>query len=118
MPPAGASALAGGFLDATFPLERLPFFVYPEAAACSTRRPAFWEASMRNRPEVSAQQPRDSAGRPFAWKLVRNHVMPVNDLREHSLTDCWCDPYDDDGITVHKSLDGRELYQSGERQVA
>ena len=73
---------------------------------------------MRNNPANSAFHPRDEYGRPFTWKLVRNHVMPVNDLREHSFTDCSCDPYDDDGITVHKSLDGRELYQSGEKQVS
>ena len=73
---------------------------------------------MRINPAISALQPCDEYGRPFTWKLVRNHVMPVNDLREHSLTDCWCDPFDDEGITVHKSLDGRELYQSGEKQVS
>jgi hypothetical protein len=47
------------------------------------------------------------------------HVVPVGDLIEHELTDpCPCGPQDqsvirDDGsmgwVTVHASLDGREL---------
>ena len=45
----------------------------------------------------------------MAWKVDGTHVYPVNDLREHSITDCWCSPIDDDGIVVHNSLDGREM---------
>jgi hypothetical protein len=52
----------------------------------------------------------------MAWKVHGTHVYPVNDLREHSPADCWCEPYDDDGITVHNSLDGRELYERGEKK--
>jgi hypothetical protein len=51
-----------------------------------------------------------------AWKADRNHVYPINDLREHSLSDCWCRPTDDDGVIVHNSLDGRELYERGDRK--
>jgi hypothetical protein len=52
------------------------------------------------------------------WRVTGNHVYPFNDLREHSLADCWCRPTDDDGIMVHNSLDGRELYERGERQLS
>ena len=52
----------------------------------------------------------------MAWKVVGIQVVPVDDLREHSLTECWCKPHDDEGVTVHHSLDGRELFHSGERK--
>jgi hypothetical protein len=52
----------------------------------------------------------------MAWKVDGNHICPVDDLREHSLNNCWCRPTDDDGVVVHKSLDGRELYERGERK--
>jgi len=54
----------------------------------------------------------------MAWKVDGTHVYPVNDLREHSVTDCWCGPVDDDGIVVHNSRDGREMYERGERKVS
>ena len=50
------------------------------------------------------------------WRVRGNHVYPADDLRNHSLTNCWCRPTDDDGIMVHNSLDGRELYERGERK--
>jgi hypothetical protein len=38
-------------------------------------------------------------------------------LREHLLHNCWCNPsIEDDGIVLHRSLDGRERYESGERK--
>ena len=52
----------------------------------------------------------------MAWRVQENHVYPLSDLREHSLRNCWCRPIDDDGIMVHNSLDGRELYECGERK--
>jgi hypothetical protein len=54
----------------------------------------------------------------MAWKVDGTHLYPVNDLREHSVTDCWCGPVDDDGIVVHNSLDGREMYERGERKTS
>jgi hypothetical protein len=54
----------------------------------------------------------------MAWKMVGLQVIPVDDLREHSATGCWCRPTDDDGIAVHNSLDGREQYERGERKVS
>lgn len=59
--------------------------------------------------------PHTPTGR-MAWKVHRNHVYPVNDLREHSAANCWCHPAEDGGIVVHNSLDGRELYERGERK--
>jgi hypothetical protein len=53
-----------------------------------------------------------------AWKVKGRHVLPVNDLRGHSLTDCWCCPVYDEGVIVHNSLDGREFYESGERKLS
>jgi hypothetical protein len=55
---------------------------------------------------------------PRAWKVQGTQVYPVNDLREHSPKDCWCNPIDDEGLTVHNSLDGRELYEEGVRLPA
>jgi hypothetical protein len=52
------------------------------------------------------------------WRVVGTHVIPNNDLREHSLTDCWCRPEDDDGVIIHHSLDRRELYEYGERKLS
>lgn len=53
---------------------------------------------------------------PLAWAITGNHVYPINDLRKHTLRDCWCRPVDDEGVMVHSSLDGRELYENGERK--
>lgn len=44
------------------------------------------------------------------------HVLPRNDLREHSAsTLCWCKPAcDREGagfVVVHNSMDGRELVE-------
>jgi hypothetical protein len=54
----------------------------------------------------------------IAWEIHENHVYPISDLREHSLTDCWCAPVDDDGVMVHKSLDGCELFERGDRKMS
>jgi len=51
--------------------------------------------------------------------IEKYHVVPVNDLREHSTDSdvpCWCRPEEDDGVTVHNSMDGRERYETGERK--
>ena len=42
------------------------------------------------------------------------HVVPVNDLRDHAVSeDCWCGPTNDEGVWVHHSLDRREEYEGG-----
>jgi hypothetical protein len=46
------------------------------------------------------------------------HVYPLDDLRGHSTRDCWCPPVDDEGLVIHKSLDGREFYETGERKAS
>ena len=47
------------------------------------------------------------------------HVIPLNDLREHEASnECWCNPQDsvsEPGIWVHSALDGRELYETGQK---
>jgi hypothetical protein len=42
----------------------------------------------------------------MAWKVVGNRDYPVNDLREHSVAECWCDPFDDEGLVVHNAVSG------------
>ena len=50
------------------------------------------------------------------------HVVPQNDLREHDATrHCWCRPTEDDetpGLFVHHSMDGREAFETDERQAS
>lgn len=45
------------------------------------------------------------------------HVVPLNDLRDHSASvDCWCKPSEDDecpGLWLHHSMDRREEYENG-----
>lgn len=44
------------------------------------------------------------------------HVIPEADLKPHVESDCcWCDPYDDDGVVVHNSMDRREEYERGRK---
>lgn len=51
------------------------------------------------------------------WSLIGLHVMPNCDTREHNESeDCWCEPVDDEGVIVHNSADGRELFESGNRK--
>lgn len=52
---------------------------------------------------------------------ARNHVIPVNDLREHDLVaTCWCRPEvdDDHSLVIHNSMDRREDYETGERKAS
>lgn len=72
---------------------------------------------MENRPNHGNPQGAETPDS-LSWRVTGNHVYPAHDLREHSLTNCWCNPTDDDGILVHHSLDGRELYESGERELS
>jgi hypothetical protein len=60
----------------------------------------------------------DSLNGPVTTRVV----YPIDDLRPHILPDseadgpCWCNPTDDEGVTVHHSLDGREMFETGERR--
>lgn len=50
------------------------------------------------------------------------HVYPIGDLKEHVLEGevCWCQPTVDRDevptIVVHNSMDGRERYETGQRE--
>ena len=45
------------------------------------------------------------------------HVVPVDDLREHVPVDCWCEPKEvDDMFYSHNALDEREKFETGERK--
>jgi hypothetical protein len=48
------------------------------------------------------------------------HVVPVNDLREHTpRPDCWCNPTEDNewpDVWVHHSMDKREEYEQGRKK--
>lgn len=47
------------------------------------------------------------------------HVVPINDTREHKLSDdCWCSPFMDEHIHVHNSLDDREAFETRKRRVS
>ena len=50
---------------------------------------------------------------------VERHVLPQADIREHDeARTCWCQPFDDDGVWVHNSLDRREEYETGRRRAS
>jgi len=44
------------------------------------------------------------------------HVVLVDDLREHEPASCWCSPTEDDGVVLHHALDEREKFERGERK--
>jgi hypothetical protein len=48
------------------------------------------------------------------------HVIPINDLREHTASvGCWCKPTEDDewpDVWVHHSMDRREDYEAGKEK--
>jgi hypothetical protein len=59
----------------------------------------------------------------MTWQIERYHIVPTNDLREHSCDaekPCWCNPreIEDGHILVHNSMDQRELYETGERKMS
>jgi len=44
------------------------------------------------------------------------HVMPVDDLREHHAHEtCWCKPTNDEGVWMHHAMDRREEYEDGRK---
>lgn len=43
---------------------------------------------------------------------MSQHVIPLNDIREHGDEDCFCHPdLIEDGVYVHHALDGREFLE-------
>lgn len=56
---------------------------------------------------------------PEQWGVFDKHVIPLNDWREHEINpDCWCNPFYDEEVIVHNSLDERELYERGEKKLS
>lgn len=50
--------------------------------------------------------------RDTGWATDGHEVWSLNDMREHMMMECWCDPYFDEyGILIHNSLDRREYYE-------
>jgi hypothetical protein len=89
----------------------------PDSAAVQlVRREPEVYADIAPKPARKEKAMHGSAAHKMVWKIDGNHVVPVDDLREHSVSGCWCRPTDDDGLTVHNSLDGREFYERGERK--
>ena len=54
-------------------------------------------------------------------ECARCHVVPLGGFREHELSvGCWCGPQalpDAPQVWVHRALDGRERYESGELRL-
>lgn len=66
------------------------------------------------------RRPVQAVTMPGRWLCISDpaEVIPLDDMREHDEgSTCWCGPTDDDGVMVHHSLDGREAYESGVRQL-
>jgi hypothetical protein len=41
-------------------------------------------------------------------------VYPLDDLKPHVVNgECWCRPFEDDGVIVHNAMDRREEYERG-----
>ena len=62
------------------------------------------------------------AERSTSWEVVEItrviHVKPLDDLKPHEdSVNCWCKPFDDEGVCVHNALDRRELVERGETRV-
>lgn len=56
------------------------------------------------------------------WTIIEHrgerHVIPSNDLKEHTPEHCECFPItdaNDPTVIVHHSFDGREKFETGER---
>lgn len=53
------------------------------------------------------------------WRVVETfdhtrHVIPTDDLKSHQPTaQCWCRPFDDEGVLVHNAMDKREEFERG-----
>ena len=55
----------------------------------------------------------------YSRQLTAFHFVPYDDYRPHSDVGCWCKPEQDEtGVYVHRSMDGREAFETGERLVS
>lgn len=52
------------------------------------------------------------------WEVINldgeKHVRPLEDLRPHGARACWCNPFEDEDVVVHNSMDRREYIERGE----
>ena len=59
----------------------------------------------------------DGVGAVTGWKVLLTeqtdtpHVVPIDDLRGHEPTECWCGPTFDEDVWVHHAMDKREEYE-------
>jgi hypothetical protein len=59
----------------------------------------------------------------IAWRTAADgegmpHTFPMDDLRPHLPSDCWCRPEELEGIIVHNALDRREFYELGKLRLS
>jgi hypothetical protein len=119
---------SGRYSSATWPFclgsQCLFLFVAPTPPQRASRLPGRADDVQESRPlRLRSHSNREKAmskknAQNMPWRVVGTHVIPNNDFREHSLTDCWCRPEDDDGVIIHHSFDRRELYEYGERKLS
>lgn len=54
------------------------------------------------------------------WEIIPTsdgmHIMPLGDLKPHSMEKCSCLPYEDGTLFLHNSFDGREAFERMERK--
>lgn len=60
------------------------------------------------------------------WDVIRNitdaetHIVPRDDLKSHVVEQsCWCSPTENEyfpALWVHRSADGREMYETGAKK--
>lgn len=57
---------------------------------------------------------------PYMKQVRETHVMPEYDYKPHEMSSkCWCRPdTEDEGFFVHNSMDGREDFEEGRRQIS
>ena len=61
----------------------------------------------------------ENSGWTILWNVPYKHVVPVDEVEQHSPENCKCMPTfdaDDPGVCVHHSYDNREAFERGERK--
>ena len=47
------------------------------------------------------------------------HVVPIDDLREHTNVNCWCNPRTNEYNTIiHNAMDRRTDYETGDKKLS
>lgn len=77
-----------------------------------------------NNPMNIPDEIREQLPFPNGWQSIELasgfHVVPLNDLREHTEDDCWCNPTITEeppypNIVSHHAMDKREEYEEGRK---